>query len=164
VHQISTIGRLEICTSASAAKGNVEKAYLQKMLVIHITVYHHLQDGGRKWRSGAPKEHREVIAISEWTSLLMTFRGKARRGRPGIVYMSFQVPFFLKCSCLPLRFAYTCGEVSRLSVQKSAGHNDFEAGELNTLRLVTGCHRRRNAEPLVQGSRPVLLCCLGAGA
>src|SRR5277367_2777689 len=47
VYQISTTGRLEICTSASAAKGNVEKAYLQKMLVIHITVYHHLQDGGR---------------------------------------------------------------------------------------------------------------------
>jgi hypothetical protein len=58
-NQISTIGRLEICTSASAAKGNVEKAYLQKMLVIHITVYHHLRVAVGM-ASGGPKEHREV--------------------------------------------------------------------------------------------------------
>jgi hypothetical protein len=49
----------------------------------------------------------------------------------------FKSLFSLKCSCLPLRFAYTCSEVpvSRgllWPFQKSAGHDDFEAGELNT--------------------------------
>jgi hypothetical protein len=82
--------------------------------------------------SGGPKEHWEVIAISEWTSLLIAFRSKARRGRPGIVYMSFQVPFFLKCSCLPLRFAYTCGEVPVSRFKSQLGTTSFEAGELNT--------------------------------
>jgi hypothetical protein len=82
--------------------------------------------------SGGPKEHWEVIAISEWTSLLIAFGSKARRGRPGIVYMSFQVPFFLKCSCLPLRFAYTCGEVPVSRFKSQLGTTSFEAGELNT--------------------------------
>jgi len=83
--------------------------------------------------SGVPKEYREVITISEWTSLVIAFRGKARRGWPGIVYMSFQVPFFLKCSRLPLRFAYTCGKVPVSQFKSQLGmYNDFEAAELNT--------------------------------
>ena len=128
VYQISTIGRLEICTSASAAKGNVEKAYLQKMLVMHITVYHHLQDGGRNGVGRGPKEPREVFAISESTSLLIAFRGKARQGwGPELYICSFKCIFPLKCSCLPLR-GLLC------SLSKSA-----RAQRLRGLRIEYSC-------------------------
>ena len=131
MHQISTIGGLEICTSASAAKGNVEKAYLQKMLVIHITVYHHLQDGGRngvrrpQGISGSDYDFRVDIVGHR-----IQRQGKAGMARNCIYVLSS--PFFPEMFppssqvCLYLR------QSSRLSVQKSVGYNDFEAAELNT--------------------------------
>jgi hypothetical protein len=126
VYQISTIGRLEICTSASAAKGNVEKAYLQKMLVMHITVYHHLQDGGRNGVGRAPKEPREGFAISESTSLLTAFGGKARLGLARELYIC---PF--KSPISPEMFLPSSQRFV-VPLSKSTGHNDFEAPELNT--------------------------------
>jgi hypothetical protein len=45
VRQTSTTCRLEFCTSASAAKGNIEKAYQQKMLVMHNTIRASLENG-----------------------------------------------------------------------------------------------------------------------
>ena len=111
VHQISTIGRLEICTSASAAKGNVEKAYLLKMLVIHITVYHHLQDDGG---NGVGRPQGTLGSDCDFGVDIVAHRiqkqGKAGDS-PELYICPFKSPFFLKCSCLPLRFAYTCGEV-----------------------------------------------------
>jgi hypothetical protein len=123
VYQISTIGRLEICTSASAAKGNVEKAYLQEMLVMHITVYHRLLDGGREWRRARPPRN---------LGKFLRFRSQRRCSshseakQDGDVYMLFYAPFS------PERFLPSSQRFVVPPFQSQHGTATFEASELNT--------------------------------
>jgi hypothetical protein len=104
VYQISTIGRLEICTSASAAKGNVEKAYLQEMLVMHITVYHHLQDGGRNGVGRGPQGTSGSFCDFGVNVVARRIQRQSKTGMgPELYICSFTRLFPLKGSCLPLR-------------------------------------------------------------
>ena len=123
VYQISTIGRLEICTSASAAKGNVEKAYLQEMLVMHITVYHRLQDGGR---NGVGRGSQGTSGSFCDFGVNVVARRIQRQSKTGMYICSFTRPFS------PERFLPSSQRFVVPPFQSQHGTATFEASELNT--------------------------------